>query len=68
MIEEVLAFHLVSEHCDGMAIARTFDENVEAHDHEHVGPGTIRNHLRSNLDFDADEIESVLDELEAENQ
>jgi hypothetical protein len=62
---ELLALHLVSIHCDPMAIARSYDENVDMHDHEHKGPGTIRNHDPAWLGCDAAKAEDVLEEAEA---
>lgn len=61
---ERLALHLVSAHCDGMAIARSHAENVEQHAHEHRGPGTIRNHPPASFFYDDQKIEHVLEELE----
>jgi hypothetical protein len=59
-----LAFHLVSVHCDPMAIARPHEENLDQHDHEHRGPGTIRNHPASDCSWDAEKLEAVLEEME----
>lgn len=61
-----LAMHLVSEHADPLAITRDLAGNTEQHDHEHDGPGTIRNHLRASRLYQQDKIEEVLEELEAE--
>jgi hypothetical protein len=63
---ERLALHLVSAHCDGMAIARSHPENVDQHAYEHRGPGTIRNHPLGSLIYDDQKIEQVLEELEEE--
>jgi len=62
---EKLALHLVGVHCDPMAIARPHDENVDQHQHEHRGPGTIRNHDPGWLGYDAAKVEAVLEEAEA---
>lgn len=59
-----LAMHLISAHCDGIAIGRDWAGNADQHKHEHDGPGTIRDHPRGSLHFDADEIEEVLAESE----
>jgi hypothetical protein len=59
-----LAFHLVSVHCDPMAIARPHGENKEQHNYEHRGPGTIRNHPASDRSWDAEKLEAVLEEAE----
>ena len=64
-IGEQTAFHLVSAHCDGLAITRPHAENEDQHAHEHRGPGTIRNHPPGSLHYDEDKIELVLEELEA---
>ncbi len=64
---ETLALHLISAHCDGMAIARTRAENIDQHEHEHRGPGTIRHHPAGSLYFDAEKAERVLEELEAQD-
>jgi hypothetical protein len=59
-----LAMHLISAHCDSMAIERTPAENKDQHEHEHDGPGTIRNHPRNWLGWDENEIERTLEECE----
>lgn len=60
-----LAMHLISKHADSMAIERSHKDNEAQHDHEHDGPGTIRNHPRDWLGWDEHEIEAVLEECEA---
>jgi hypothetical protein len=47
-----LALHLASEHADPVALQRGLRDNAEQHEHEHDGPGTIRNHDRASRDFD----------------
>lgn len=64
MSADELALHLVGVHCDPMAIARPQDENADQHDHEHKGPGTIRDHDRSWLGYDHVRVEEVLEEAE----
>lgn len=63
-----LAYHLISEHADGLAIGRPLADNEEAHKHEHDGPGTIRNHDRDSLHFDRAKMAEVLAELEADGE
>lgn len=60
-----LAMHLVSAHCDPMAVCRFPPDNIDQHEHEHDGPGTIRNHPRDDLSFDEQKVEDVLEETEA---
>jgi hypothetical protein len=60
-----LAFHLISMHCDGLAIERPVTGNIDQHEYEHDGPGTIRNHPRWLRTWDAGKIEDILKELEA---
>lgn len=60
-----LAMHLVGEHADGMAVARPRAENAGQHEHEHDGPGTIRNHPRGWLGYSPARVEETLEELEA---
>lgn len=38
--------HLVSEHGSCIGLDMTLNDLIEAHEHEHTGPGTIRNHPR----------------------
>lgn len=47
-----LAMHLASMHADPMAPERSYRGNAEQHEHEHDGPGTIRNHPRASREFD----------------
>jgi hypothetical protein len=64
---EALAFHLISMHCDPMAIWRGSEDNLDQHAHEHRGPGTIRNHKIQNMSWDEEKIEAILEEIEMEN-
>lgn len=61
-----LAMHLISAHADPRAVCRSYVDNADVHQHEHDGPGTIRNHERGRLNFSEAKIEEVLEELEAE--
>jgi hypothetical protein len=65
LIDRERAFHLISAHADPMAICRSEADNDDQHDHEHTGPGTIRNHPRDWLGWDAAKIEAILEEAEA---
>lgn len=60
---ERLAKHLAGRHADGMALQRSVAENREAHQDEHDGPGTIRNHDRGDLSYDEQDVQQVIDEL-----
>lgn len=55
-----LAMHLISEHCNSAAVASGWKANAESHQHEHFGPGGIRNHPAGSLAWDEDKIEQVL--------
>lgn len=56
--------HLVSEHA--MVIGLNYDmaEYMELHNHEHKGPGTIRNHPKGSRAFSFKEIGKVLSETD----
>jgi hypothetical protein len=60
---ERLAQHLASRHADGMALQRSLAENRDVHQHEHDGPGTIRNHDRDDLAYDDQAVRQILAEL-----
>ena len=64
---EGLAFHLISAHADITAIERSLRENWDEHQHEHDGPGTIRNHPRELLFFELLKIEENLEEAEKQD-
>src|SRR5216683_1552624 len=49
--DRCLWLHLVSMHADPMAVCRTAAENDDQHEHEHRGPGTIRNHPAGDLGY-----------------
>lgn len=55
--------HLVAVHCDGMAINGTDADAIDAHQHEHDGPGTIRHHDRTDLYWDQVKLDAVLAEF-----
>lgn len=56
--------HLVSEHAGIWALDSTFKNLVEAHDHEHEGPGTIRNHPKESRRYSVKKLGEVLSESE----
>jgi hypothetical protein len=58
-----LWLHLVSRHADGLAVIRTEADNVLAHEREHAGPGTIRNHPVGDLSYNLYRAQVVLAEL-----
>lgn len=67
------AMHLISEHADPMAVARSPQDNDEQHDYEHTGPCTIKFHVpvrpgprlgREWLGYDEAKVEAVLEEAE----
>jgi hypothetical protein len=62
--QQDMAFHLISAHCDPLAIARPHAGNTEQHHHEHTGPGTIRNHPVDSRAWDPVKLEQVLEEAE----
>lgn len=61
-----LAMHLAGMHSDPVAIGRRHEENVELHWQEHHLPGGIRHHEDGSIAFDEREVESSLEEAEAE--
>lgn len=63
MSDQNLAKHLASRHADGMAVSRPLADNQEAHEHEHRGPGTIRDHDPEDLSWDQERLDQVVREL-----
>jgi hypothetical protein len=58
-----LALHLISAHAfTPHVLTRTLAEQMADHEHEHNGPGTIRNHPREARNFSADKIEAAFRE------
>lgn len=57
--------HIVSEHCN-CAPPGSLSAMLEYHDHEHDGPGTIRNHPRESRRYSLRKLAEVLSELEPE--
>lgn len=67
MSEPHLARHLASMHADGLALTRPLADNLDAHRHEHTGPGTIRNHDPGDLSWDRAKLDRVVAELVADD-
>lgn len=55
-----LSLHLVSAHCNGAGLANTEADTIDMHEHEHDGPGTIRNHPRKDLFWDEEKVVAIL--------
>jgi len=58
--------HIVSEHCN-MAPPGSVSDMLDYHEHEHRGPGTIRNHDENSLHYSLRKLAKVLSELEPED-
>ena len=56
--------HLVSEHCNAIGFDLPMDQLRETHQHEHHGPGGIRNHPETSRAYSLKKIGKVLSELE----
>lgn len=56
--------HLVSEHAGIFPLQMTLEELIDMHDHEHTGPGTIRDHPRESRAYSLRKIGKVLSEAE----
>jgi hypothetical protein len=56
--------HCVSEHAAILRPDETLEELTEFHEHEHDGPGTIRNHPRDARNYTLRKIGKVLSEAE----
>lgn len=62
-----LAMHTIGVHCNAAAISeRSFAELRDQHEHEHFGPGGLRNHSYTDLSYDAATVEEVLEEAEGD--
>ncbi len=61
-----LAVHLICAHKNIASVWNGYEDNLGIHEHEHDGPGTIRNHRRDGIFFSAAEVEAVLEEAERE--
>lgn len=60
----VLWGHLVSAHAGIFSLQATLEELLDMHEHEHNGPGTIRNHPRESRAYSIKKIGAVLSEAE----
>lgn len=58
-----LWLHMLSSHACGTDQHVDADELAAAHDHEHFGPGGIRNHPYESRAFDEDKAITVLHEV-----
>jgi len=56
--------HLVSEHAGIFPLQATLEELIDLHEHEHNGPGTIRNHPRESRAYSLQKIGKVLSEAD----
>ena len=54
--------HCVSEHAAILDLKATMEELADFHDHEHRGPGTIRDHDKSSRKFTLKTLGQVLSE------
>lgn len=59
--------HIVSEHCN-MAPPGSVSSMLDYHEHEHEGPGTIRNHDTNSYHYSLRKLAAVLSELEPEDE
>lgn len=60
--------HIVSAHCNIMPTNASVAEMLDYHDHEHRGPGTIRNHPENSRHHSLAKIAKVLSESEPEDE
>ncbi len=58
-----LRLHLMARHCLVNAAQLRDHEAIDAHEHEHDGPGTIRDHPRGNVDWHLDAVYAKLADL-----
>lgn len=63
---DTMRLHLLSAHCLVNAAELRDHEVADAHQHEHDGPGTIRNHSRHDLFWTVDKVHDVLDDVRGE--
>ena len=56
--------HLVSAHAGIWRLDSTFEDLKDSHDHEHEGPGTIRNHDPKSRAYSLKKLGEVLSESE----
>jgi hypothetical protein len=58
--------HIVSEHCNA-APPGSVSEMLDYHEHEHEGPGTIRNHDPNSYHYNLKKLVEVLSEVEEDD-
>lgn len=63
----VLWGHLVSKHATITPLHMTLEELIDMHEHEHKGPGTIRNHSPESREHSLHRIGKVLSEAEPDD-
>jgi hypothetical protein len=56
----VLWGHIISQHASCVGLDMTLEELIKLHEHEHDGPGTIRNHPRTSREYSLHKIGQVL--------
>lgn len=56
--------HIVSQHASMISPELPLADLIEIHEHEHDGPGTIRNHPRESREYSLHKIGKVLSEAE----
>jgi hypothetical protein len=56
--------HIVSQHASMLSPETPLDVLIDAHEHEHDGPGTIRNHPRDSRTYSLKKLGKVLSEAE----
>lgn len=56
--------HLVSQHATIIDLNCTLAELKDMHEHEHEGPGTIRNHPEESREYSLKKLGQVLSESE----
>lgn len=61
---EQLAFHVVAVHKNSAALQNSFEDNIDGHVHDHLGPCGLRNHPLDDFSYDENELEAVLEEAE----
>lgn len=54
--------HIVSQHASMLSPETPLDVLIDVHEHEHDGPGTIRNHPRESREYSLKKLGEVLSE------
>lgn len=60
----VLWGHIISKHAACVGLDMPIEDLIALHEHEHNGPGTIRNHPRESREYSLKKIGEVLSESE----